>query len=85
MGIVRESRQPKYNTPEIDLERTLVINISQTGKEQIKRRRKAGLSVYFLKEGRIVEVKPDKTEIPGKKVESRWIKLAKGKRTVILK
>lgn len=68
-----------------DLERNLVVHISKTGKEQIKKRRKAGLSVYYLKKGRIVEVKPDRTEIQGKEIGSRWVKLEKKNRTLVLK
>lgn len=78
-------REKRYTGNSVDLERTLVDHISNTGKEQIKKRRKAGLSVYFLKEGRIVEVTADKTEIKGKKVESRWITLEREKRTFLLK
>lgn len=84
MGIVRDKRHT-YNNPQIDLERTLIAHIVKTGKEQIKKRKKAGLSVYFVRNGQIVEVKPDKTVIPGKKLESRWIKLEKSKRSVVLK
>lgn len=68
-----------------DLERTLVAHISNTGKEQIKRRKKAGLSVYYLRNGRIVEVKPDKTETLGTQIKSRWVTLDQDKRTLILK
>ena len=76
--------QPAKIKP-VDLEQNLVAHISNTGKEEIKKRRKAGLSVYYLKEGRIVEVKPDKTEIKGKEVKSRWVTLAKEKRKLVLK
>lgn len=67
------------------LERSLIGYITKTGREQIKKRRKAGLSVYFLKDGRIVERRPDRTEIPGTKIGSSWVTLDKEKRTVVLK
>ena len=78
-------REQKYTGNLVDPERTLVDHILHTGKEQIKKRRKAGLSVYFLKDGRIIELKPDRTEIKGKEIESRWINLERGKRTLVLK
>ena len=82
---MKNKRSPSYTGNQTDLERSLVIHISNTGKEQIKKRRKASLSSYYLKEGRIVEMKPDRTEVQGKKIESRWIKLEKGKRSLVLK
>ena len=69
----------------IDLEKSLVAQISNTGKEEIKERKKAGLSVYYLKGGRVVEVRPDKTEIAGKEVKSKWVTLEKEKRKIVLK
>ena len=75
----------KFTGNQVDLETNLVSHITKTGKEQIKRRRKAGLSVYYLKDGRIIEQRPDRTEIEGKKIGSHWITLDKDKRTIILK
>ena len=85
MNSYKNTREQRYTGNSVNLERTLVDHISNTGKEQIKKRRKAGLSVYFLKEGRIVEVTPDRTEIKGKIIESRWVTLDREKRTVFLK
>jgi hypothetical protein len=85
MNSGKNKHNQKYTGDPIDLERTLVVHISNTGKEQIKKRRKAGLSVYYLKDGRIVEVKPDRTEIQGKQIESRWVTLEKKKRSFLLK
>ena len=68
-----------------DLERNLVVHISNTGKEQIKRRRKRGLSAYYLKDGVIIELTPSRKEIKGKQIQSRWIFLEKSKRTLVLK
>lgn len=82
----RKRRSQKQYTGEvIDLERKLAAHISNTGKEQIKKRKRAGLSVYYLKNGRVVELKPDKTEVQGKHVESIWITLDSNKRTIVLK
>ncbi len=85
MNTRKNKRYQQYTGNLADLERSLVVHISKTGKEQIKKRRKAGLSVYYLKAGRIVEVKPDRTEIQGKEIGSSWIKLEKAKRTLVLK
>ena len=84
--ITRKNRHRFFQIPnQIDLEADLVLHIIKTGREQIKRRRKAGLSVYYLKEGRIIEQRPDKTEVKGKLIGSQWITLDKNKRTLILK
>jgi hypothetical protein len=85
MNTGKKKRFQQATTNLNDLERSLVGHISKTGKEQIKKRRKAGLSVYYLKGGRIVEVKPDKTEIQGKEIGKPWIKLEKKKRSLVLK
>ncbi len=75
----------KFQNGQIDLEANLAIEIAKTGTEQIKKRRKAGLSVFFLKDGRIVEQKPDKSEVKGKAIAAKWITLEKSKRKLILK
>lgn len=85
MKRVTKKKLIKFQQPSIDLERELASHITKAGADQIRRRRKAGLSVFFLKDGRIVEVRPDKTEIHGQEITMRWIKIDRGKRTVVLK
>lgn len=85
MNSKNNKRNQQFTGNPIDLERNLVAHISNTGKEEIKKRRKAGFSVYYSKDGRIVELKPDRTEIQGKQIESRWVTLEKKKRTFVLK
>ena len=81
----KDKKYYHQDTTQIDLELSLVAHIAKTGKEQIKRRKKAGLSAYYLKGDRLIELKPNKTEIELKKVKSNWISVSKDKRTLILK
>jgi hypothetical protein len=81
----KDKRRNEFRNNQIDLEANLVTFIVRTGKEQIKKRRKAGLSAYFLKDGAIIEVKPDKTEVQLENLGLKWVSLEKEKRTVILK
>ena len=45
----------KYQSKKPDLEEVIAKEISKTGREQIKRRVKAGLSVFYLKNGKIID------------------------------
>ena len=81
----KDKKRTMFRKNQIDLEANLVTYITKTGQEQIKKRRKAGLSAYLLKNGAIIEVKPDRTEIELKKLGSNWVSLDKKKRTLILK
>jgi len=83
--VKRVKRQPEFSNQQVDIERNLVSHISETGKEEIKKRRKANLSVYYLKDGRVTEIRPNKTEVLGKEISSRWIKLDRKKRSFMLK
>ena len=75
----------EYQGKPVDLERELVVRIAETGREQIKRRRRHNLSVYYLKNDKLIEVKPDKTEISIKDIKSRWITLESDKRSIVIK
>jgi hypothetical protein len=79
----RYEYNPLPNTP--DLEARVAIEITKTGQAEIKRRRRAGLSVYFAKDGHIIEQRPDKSEIKGNKVNSEWITVADKYRKIRLK
>ena len=81
----KDKKRTEFRKNQIDLEANLVTYITRTGKEQIKKRRKAGLSAFLLKNGFIIEVKPDRTEVELKKLTSTWVSLDKEKRTLILK
>jgi hypothetical protein len=83
--VFRRNRRFFAQDAPVDMEVSLVTHIAKTGKEQIKRRKKAGLSVYYLKGDSLVELKPNKTEVELKKIKSKWISLDKEKRTLILK
>ncbi len=85
MEKLRRQRSKKFHATPVDLERKLAAYITQTGAEQIKRRRKAGLSVYYVKDGRIIEVRPDQTEIEVKEIPTRWVTVAENKRSIVLK
>ncbi|MBL0739850.1 hypothetical protein [Chryseolinea lacunae] len=85
MAKEKEYQNQNFTGKTVDLERTLVAKISGTGKTEIKKRRKAGLSVFYLKQGKIVEVKPDQTEIEVQSVDSRWVKIEKNKRSILIK
>lgn len=75
----------QYFQDPLEIERTLVTRISETGKEQLKRRRKAGLSSFYAKEGKIIEVFPNNTEHVRQTIKSKWVVLNREKRSLKLK
>lgn len=75
----------QYTPDPYEIERTLIARISDTGKEQLKRRRKAGLSSFYAKEGNIIEVLPNNSEHIRHAVKSNWVVLKKEKRSFKLK
>lgn len=75
----------QYFQAPLEIERTLVTRISETGKEQLKRRRKAGLSSFYAKEGKIIEVFPNNTEHVRQTIKSKWVVLNREKRSLKLK
>lgn len=75
----------QYLQDPLEIERTLVTRISETGKEQLKRRRKAGLSSFYAKEGKIIEVFPNNSEQVRQNIKSNWVVLKKEKRSLKLK
>jgi len=77
-------KQQYFQDP-LEIERTLVIRISETGKEQLKRRRKAGLSSFYAKEGKIIEIFPNNTEHVRQTIKSKWVVLNREKRSLKLK
>ena len=70
---------------QMDIERELIIRIGAIGREEVKRRRAAGLSSFFARDGRIIEKLPDNTEHTRDVIHSKWVKIAKGKRSLKLK
>lgn len=79
----RQAEQYKGN--QIDLEANLALAIAKTGQVQIKKRRKAGFSVYFLKDGHLIEQKPDQSVVKKKIIAAKWVVLDKNKRRFTLK
>jgi hypothetical protein len=75
----------QYSHNPLEMERTLVAKISETGKEQLKKRRKAGLSSFYAKGGKIVEVLPNNSELVRHTIKSKWVVLKKEKRSLKLK
>ena len=75
----------QYFQDPLEIERTLVIKISETGKEQLKKRRKAGLSSFYAKEGKIIELLPNNAEHVRHTIKSKWVVLSKEKRSLKLK
>jgi hypothetical protein len=55
----------------LEIERTLVARIAETGKEQLKKRRKAGLSSFYAKEGKIIEILPNNSEHVRQTIKSK--------------
>ncbi len=77
-------KRPRIGDP-MELERSLVSRISEVGKEQLKRRRKAGLSSFYAKEGKIIEVLPNNSEQVRQTIRSKWIVLTKENRSITIK
>lgn len=75
----------QYTQDPYEIERTLITRIADTGKEQLKRRRKAGLSSFYAREGKIIEVLPNNSEHVRHAVKSKWVVLTKEKRSFKLK
>jgi hypothetical protein len=75
----------QYSHNPLEMERTLVAKISETGKEQLKKRRKAGLSSFYAKEGKLIEVLPNNSEHVRHTIKSKWVVLKKEKRSLKLK
>lgn len=85
MAKAKYNGNQKYFPDPLEMERTLVVRISDTGKEQLKRRRKAGLSSFYAKEGKIIEVLPNNSEHVRQTIKSNWVTLNKEKRSLKLK
>jgi len=85
MAKVRHNGNQQYFQDPMGLERSLIVRISETGREQMKKRRKAGLSSFYAKDGRIIEVLPDNSENVRHAINSKWIVLEKEKRSIKLK
>jgi hypothetical protein len=64
----------------IDIERQLIIRIGEAGRSEVRRRKKKGLSSFFVRNGRIIEKLPDNTEQTREAVHSKWITVAPGRR-----
>lgn len=75
----------QYFQDPLEIERILVARIAETGKEELKKRRKAGLSSFYAKEGKIVEVLPNNAEHIRQTIKSKWVVLNKEKRSFKLK
>lgn len=82
-GKYKDSQQ--YIQDPMEIERILIAKIADTGKEQRKKRRKAGLSSFYAQNGKIIEILPNNTTRSRQPVKSKWIVLEKSKRSVILK
>jgi hypothetical protein len=68
-----------------DYEAKVAIEIAKTGREEVKRRKKAGFSVFFVKDGHIIEQHPDKSEIKIGEASTEWITLTDSKRKFSVK
>ncbi len=75
---------PNPHNP-LETERKLIAKISETGKEQLKKRRKAGLSSFYAQGGKIIEVLPNNSEHVRDTIKSKWVTLKKEKRSIKLK
>ena len=69
----------------MDIERQLIVRIGEVGQAEVRRRRKKGLSSFFVRNGRIIEKLPDNTEQQREEVHSKWITVAKGRKVFKLK
>lgn len=85
MAKVNNNGNQQYFRDPYEIERTLVARISDTGKEQLKRRRKAGLSSFYAKEGKIIEVLPNNSEHVHQTIRSNWVVIKKEKRSLKFK
>jgi hypothetical protein len=85
MAKSRYASNQQYFQDPFEIERALVSRISDTGKEQLKRRRKAGLSSFYAREGKIIEVLPNNSEHAHQTIKSNWVVLKRGKRSLKLK
>jgi hypothetical protein len=74
-----------YKGNQFDFEAKIAEVIAKTGRDQIKKRFKSGHSVFFAKDGHIVEQHPDKSETLGRAINSNWVAVSKSKRKLILK
>ena len=75
----------QYLKDPMEIERLLVDRIEETGKQQMKSRKKAGLSSFYIKNGKIIEKLPNNTEQIKESVKSKWISVDKSKRAIRLK
>jgi hypothetical protein len=75
----------QYVKDPMEIERMLVSRITETGKEQIKKRRKASLSSFYAKEGKLIEVLPTNVETVGQSVRFKWLVLERRKRIISFK
>lgn len=85
MILHRKKGHNQYQNNPIDLEAILAVEITKTGKGEVRKRRKAGLSAYYIKDGRIIEQKPDKSVVSIRDVHSKWVTIEKHNRKVTLK
>lgn len=73
-------KQSPISKPLSDPEKEIIVVICKTGAEQIKKRRKAGLSAYYLRDGKLIERLPDRKEIFLKEVSAKWISIDPSRR-----
>jgi hypothetical protein len=78
------SSQQHFQDP-MEIERALVAKISETGREELRKRRRAGLSSFYAKEGKIIELLPNNSERVHHDVKSQWIVLTREQRLTTLK
>ncbi len=67
-----------------DPEKDLADEICKTGRVQIRKRTKAGFSAFYVRNGKLVEAKPDKTEVEKANISDEWLTVAPEKRFFIL-
>jgi hypothetical protein len=84
MAKYRKTVLESFKDP-MEIERELVIRIGQVGRSEVRRRKKAGLSSFIVRDGRIIEKFPDNTERTREAVDSKWVTVAKGRRAFKLK
>lgn len=79
-----DGKRHQFRDPQ-EIERVLIERITNTGREQLKKRRKAGLSSYYSKDGKIIEILPDNAEVVRQTISSKWVVVKRENRKLVVK
>jgi len=68
----------------VDPEKDLIVEILKTARMQIRKRKKAGHSWFYIDSGKLIEAFPDTKEIEKRPISEVWLEVEPQKRFFVL-